>query len=210
LGWCLPLTPMTTLLLQLLRSCWEAEGEKCMLQASWQYIYNCNFLTCCSPAAVYCGDQHRSYHGTTAQPDPKLVLSFTEWQKVRVLPTMAHDFLYINFAQFINHHTVRKPSTAAPVRHNRLLTMAPPKLEKRMSHKEKEFKQVTKCLRWRLAWRNCTGLSYNPSVEQFPCFPWAISKENGYPHKGTKSSWTDKLSKCYNSAHLPVIMNTLP
>jgi len=69
-------------------SCWEAEGEKCMVQASWQSIYNCNCLTCCSPAAVYCRDQHCSYNGMTVQPDPKLVLSFTEWQKVRVLPTI--------------------------------------------------------------------------------------------------------------------------
>jgi len=43
-------------------------------------------------------------------------------------------------------------------------------------------------------------------------FPRGISKENGYPNKGTKSSWTYKLSiaKCYNGAHLTEIMNTLP
>jgi len=41
-------------------------------------------------------------------------------------------------------------------------------------------------------------------------FPPSHFQESDYPHKGTKSSWTDKLSKCYNTAHLPVIMNTLP
>lgn len=132
-------------------------------------------------------------------------------------PQQAHDLLNFrnigseDLAQFINHHILRKPSTAAPIKHNRLLTMAPPIIGKqRISHKEKEFKQVTKCLRRRLAWCNRTGQSYNPAYEQYSVFPRAISDENGYPHKGTKSSWTDKLSNRYNSPDLPVITNTLP
>ena len=53
-----------------------------------------------------------------------------------------------DLVQFITYHILRKPSTDAPIRRNRLLTMAPPKIGKqRMSHKEREFKQVTKCLR---------------------------------------------------------------
>ena len=132
-------------------------------------------------------------------------------------PQQAHDLLNFrkigsdDLVQFISYHILRKPSTAAPIRRNRLLTMAPPKIGKqRMSHKEREFKQVTKCLCRRLAWCNCTGQSYDPAIEQYSMFPQTISDENGYPHKGTKSSSTEKLSQHYNSPHLPILMNTLP
>ena len=97
-------------------------------------------------------------------------------------PQQAHDLLNCrkigsdDLVQFINHYILRKPSTAAHIRRNRLLTMAPPKIGKqRMSHKEKEFKQVMKCLRWRLAWCNRTGSSYYPAHEQYSVFHRAIS-----------------------------------
>ncbi len=132
-------------------------------------------------------------------------------------PEQAHDLLNFrkigteDLSHFITHHILRKPSTVAPVRRNRLLTMAAHKQGKRrMSHKEREFKQVTKCLRQRLAWCNRTGQSYNPAYEQYSLFPRAISDENGYPRKGTKSSWTDHLGKRYNSPHMPVLLSNLP
>lgn len=37
----------------------------------------------------------------------------------------------------------------------------------KLSHKEREHKQVTKCLRQRLAWCNRTGQAYYPAYEQY-------------------------------------------
>ena len=69
----------------------------------------------------------------------------------------------------------RKPSTDAPVRQHRLLTMTAPKLGKRkFSQQQKEHKQITKCLRQRLAWCNCTGQSYNPAFEQYAVNPLPV------------------------------------
>ena len=76
---------------------------------------------------------------------------------------------------------LQQPSTNASRRKHRLLTMACPKLEskKRVSQREREVKQVTKCLRQRLAWRNWTGQTYDPSAEQYSAYPRAIRTETG-------------------------------
>ena len=42
--------------------------------------------------------------------------------------------------------------------------------KQRMSHKEREFKHVTKCLHRRLAWCNRIGQSYDPAIEQYSMF----------------------------------------
>ena len=74
---------------------------------------------------------------------------------------------------YISHYILNIPSTDAPVRQHKLLTMAAPKaVSKRlMNQKQKEMKQVTKCLRHRLAWCNCTGQTYDPLRNSIPCFP---------------------------------------
>ena len=61
------------------------------------------------------------------------------------------------------------------------------------------MKQVTKCLRQRLAWCNRTGQTYNPSSQQYSAFPRAICNEKGAPQKGSKAVWTDKIEKRYSN-----------
>ena len=113
-----------------------------------------------------------------------------------------------DLTQYIKHRILRQPSTSAPVRRHKLLTMAPQtKVSKRsMNLQKKEHDQITKCLRQRLAWCNRTGQTYDPSVEQYSTYPRAIADVNGLPHKGSKATWTDKISKRYQS----VVLNTLP
>ena len=60
--------------------------------------------------------------------------------------------------------------------------------KKRMSQKDREHKQVTQCLRRRLAWCNATGWLYNPAHEQYSVYPRAISDCDGNPHGGVKST----------------------
>ena len=93
--------------------------------------------------------------------------------------------------------------------------MASPKVEskRRVSQRERELKQVTKCLRQRLAWCNRTGQTYDPSNEQYSTYPRAICEETGAPHKGSKAVWTDKLEKRYSTKtceSTPVITHVLP
>lgn len=78
---------------------------------------------------------------------------------------------------YINHHILTIPSTNAPVRKKRLLTMATRKKVSKLSmnQRERELKQVMKCLQQRLAWCNRTGQSYDASIEQYSPFPRAIS-----------------------------------
>lgn len=56
----------------------------------------------------------------------------------------------------INHHILNTPSTNTPLRQHKLLTMAPSKKVRKsiINQKQKELKQVNKCLRARLAWCN--------------------------------------------------------
>ena len=112
----------------------------------------------------------------------------------------AREFGQRDYLQYVSHHILQTPSVAnPPVRKRRLLTMAPTKLKKkRMSSKEKEDKDVNKYIRKRLAWSNQTGQIYDESVEQYSILPRALSDTDGNPHKGNKSSWTEKLKNRYN------------
>ena len=121
----------------------------------------------------------------------------------KTTPEQLHDLLNFRricseyLEQYIRVRILQQPSTKAPRRKHRLLTRACPKLEskKRVSQREREIKQVTKCLRQRLAWCNWTGQTYDPSAEQYSAYPRAICTEKGAPHKGSKAAWTDKLER---------------
>ena len=47
------------------------------------------------------------------------------------------------------------------------------------------------------------------SQEQYSELPRALSDEDGKPHKGSKSTWTDKLSSLYQTADPPVFTSSL-
>ena len=98
---------------------------------------------------------------------------------------------------YITHHIIQVPSSDAPLRKKRLLTMAPPKTtETKISQKEKEERDTNKYLRRRLAWCNRTGKQFDEGEEQYSVLPRALADADGNPHKGTKSKWTDKLNTC--------------
>ena len=96
------------------------------------------------------------------------------FNQAKATPEQSFDMLNFrdigshDLENFINHFLLKQPSTTAPVRKNKLLTMVPvKKINKRaMNQKEKELKQITKCLRQRLTWCNRTGQSYNSTIEQ--------------------------------------------
>jgi hypothetical protein len=64
------------------------------------------------------------------------------------------------------------------------------------------LKQVTKCLRRRLAWCNKTGERYDSSLEQYSPWPRALCDCNSIPNKGSKSNWTAKLRQRYTKEFL--------
>ena len=84
-------------------------------------------------------------------------------------PEQARDMLSFRciglegFQQYINTQILQTPScTSAPVRRRKLLTMATTKKNrKRMTPKEQEAKQVTKCLWRKLQWCNKHQLSFD-------------------------------------------------
>ncbi len=137
---------------------------------------------------------------------------------LRATNQQAHDLLTFRdigkqaFQDYVNHRIIMQPSsTNAPIRRHKLLTMAPVKQTKqRVSHKERELKQVTKCLRRRLAWCNRTNLPYDATYEQYSLLPRALADQDGNPHKSSKSTWTDKLERRYQSAQPSVITSHLP
>ena len=45
--------------------------------------------------------------------------------------------------------------------------------------------------------------------EQFSIYPRALADEHGFPYKGSKSNWTDKLQSCYKTAQPTVFSNCL-
>ena len=111
----------------------------------------------------------------------------------------------------LNCHEIRTDAilntiTNAPLRRHRLLTMTSLK-RKRASSQEKETKQVLQCLRRKLAWYKHNTQPDAFDNDQFSLLPRAIVDEEGYPHKGTKSHWTDKLHNRYKAAKPTVFMN---
>ena len=113
-----------------------------------------------------------------------------------------------DLSHYIKYRILHHPSTNAPVRRNKLLTMAPIKTvgKRNVNLQKKENAQIMKCLRQRLAWCNRTGQTYDPTTEQYSKYPRAIADVNGLPHKGSKSTLTEKISKRYQS----VVVNNLP
>ena len=122
-----------------------------------------------------------------------------------------HEIGTDSFHKYIKFYILKQPSSAnAPLRRHRLLTMASPKQKrKRASPQEKETKQVLQCLRRKLAWckHNAQPDAFNN--DQYSLLPRAIADEEGYPQKGTKSHWTDKLQNRYKLAKPTVFMNFL-
>ena len=123
-------------------------------------------------------------------------------------PQQNHDLLNSRkigneqYSNYIKYNILHQPSTSsAPVRKHRLLTMAQPiKSKKKVSTKEREMKNVEKCLRRRLAWCNKSGNSYEPGLEQYSIYPRALADCEGRPHKGSKATWTEKLRSRYPTA----------
>ena len=115
-----------------------------------------------------------------------------------------------SFQSYVQYHILKTSSTImAPVRHNKILTMETPRSKrKRTSVKDKENKQVMQCLRRKLAWCKHNTDSNNFS-EQFSVYPRALADEQGFPHKGCKSKWTDKLQSRYQTAEPIVFFNRL-
>ena len=134
---------------------------------------------------------------------------------LKASPEQSHDLL--NFREigttdlinYVNHRILKIPSTNAPKRKNKLVTMAPKK-KRIMNQKEKDMKQVNTCLRQRLAWCNRTGQTFDQTVEQYSVYPRAIADENECPLKGSKSVWKEKLCKRYTDVSSPVISDMLP
>ena len=115
------------------------------------------------------------------------------------------------FQNYVKYHILQTSSVKAPLRQHKLITMATTKAHKtRSTHKEREAKQVITCLRRRLAWVNHNHQPYAASEEQYSELPRALCDEDGNPHKGTKSAWTDKLFIRYQKTDPPVFTTTLP
>ncbi len=86
------------------------------------------------------------------------------------------------YTNYIQYQILQKPSTSAPLRKHRLLTMADPaKKKKRMTVKEREQKRIEKCLRRRLSWCNQQDNCYETGLEQYSIYPRAIADCEGCP-----------------------------
>ena len=123
-----------------------------------------------------------------------------------------HEIGTESFHNYINYHILKKPSsTNAPVRKHKLLTMASLKPKRqRATPQQKEAKQVIQCLRRRPAWSKHNEQQPDAlNNDQYSILPRAIVDEEGYPHKGNKSRWTNKLETRYKSA-LPSVFTNFP
>ena len=104
------------------------------------------------------------------------------------------------YMNYVEYNILQKPSTTAPLRKHRLLTMAEParNSKRKMTVREREQRRVEKCLRRRLSWCNRKGNSYQTGLEQYSIYPRAMADSEGIPHKGSKCKWTTKLERTYN------------
>ena len=102
------------------------------------------------------------------------------------------------FENYVKYNLLKYPTTVkAPLHQHRLLTMASKKKRKpKSTPKERAQKQEVKCLKLHLVWSNHQE-SPKPSEVQYSVLPWAMSDEDGNPHKGQKSGWTSKLASRY-------------
>lgn len=121
---------------------------------------------------------------------------FNAFSGQKATPEQASDMLTFRqigtkaVQQYVTYHILQQPSSAhAPVRRHKLLTMSNVKSSrKRSTQKEKEARQVIKCLRRRLAWCNHTKSTYDSSEEQYSVLPRALADENGNPTKQAKAT----------------------
>ena len=116
------------------------------------------------------------------------------------------------FHNFVKYNILEVPSTPrAPMRQHKLLTMNTSKNRKvRSTPKEREQRQVITCLKRHLAWARHNKQPHTAAEEQFCELPRALSDEDGHPHKGSKSTWTDKLASRYQTTVPPVFTSFLP
>ena len=136
---------------------------------------------------------------------------------VQATNEQSHDLInarkigHQDYTNYITHRILQSPSVAnPPVRHRKLLTMAPSKKKKKkLSLWEKEEREVNKCLRIRLAWCNQTGQGYDQSIEQYSLLPRALADVNDLPHKDNKSNWTKKLQDRYTLSNTTPFLQVL-
>ena len=129
-------------------------------------------------------------------------------------PQQRHDILAFYdigckfYTEYVTHRVLSLPSSNAPVRKQRLLTLAPSKVvsKRKLNKKEKELKDVSKYLMRRLDWCRATGEPYDLN-EQYSVYPRAFCDNNEVPHSGTKSLWLHKLTSRYLSS---IVTNSLP
>lgn len=159
--------------------------------------------------------QEKALLPAVVQENRGLVNAFSS---IEATPEQHNDLLNFreigcsDLANYIDYHILHTPSTNAPLRQHKLLTMAPPKKVGKAftNQKQKELKQVNKCLRARLSWCNRTGKKYDPKKEQYSVYPRAFADENGHPVKSSKSIWKDQLRKRYKGPIAQVVSEMLP
>ena len=133
------------------------------------------------------------------------------FSSVKATIEQSHDLLRFRqigqdgLTNYINYYLLKNPRTKAPMHGNKLVTMAPRKKvgKRQMNQKEKEMKQVTKCLCQLLAWCNRTKQTYDPNQEQYSLLPLAIYDENGIPTKALshlEGEVETALLKLYNTS----------
>ena len=70
---------------------------------------------------------------------------------------------------------------------------------------------MIQCLRRQLAWSKHNSQSEIIDDEmQYSLLPRALADEEGNPHKGSKSHWTDKLHSRYRTTTPSVFTNSPP
>ena len=115
------------------------------------------------------------------------------------------------FEKYIEYNILRRPSTKAPNRKRKLLTLSECKTTKtQVNQLEKDTNLVTKCLHRRLKWQQQTGQPLQNLAEQYIPYPLAISDNKGAPLKGQKSNATNFLEQRYKTSDNPVILNHIP